>query len=173
MELLEQVQQLLGPSGMEVEGAVEHADILDAMLVDGLQSFANDFDGQGTDRLFAATHTKGASIETSSGCFQLYEGLTPWEKSAFLGRGELVESEHSCQSVVMILALVVQPTQSGDIAPCFGLVEAGKPLGKLFFAFAPEDTIHKRVATEKCLVVAQKLRASQDEAGIGKQGLGT
>ena len=146
MELQKEVQQLLGTTGVEVEGAVEHTDVLDAMVVNGLQSLADGLDGQGADRFLASAYTECAGVEAASGSLQLYEGLAPREEGAFFGRGQLVELQDSGQSVVVIAVLGVEIAKSGDVAPCLGLVVAGEPMGESFFALATEDTIDKRVS---------------------------
>ena len=109
MEFQKEIQEFLGSLGIEIKGTVKHTDILDAMAMDDLQSFSDGFDGQGAYRLFASTHTEGASVEASTGGFQLHEGLVPIEEFALLGRSQLVESQHSSQSVVLILAFCIQP----------------------------------------------------------------
>ena len=166
MEFQKEVQELLGSSGIEVEGAVEHTDILDAVAMDGFQTFADGFYGQGADRLLASTYAEGAGVEASSGGLQLHERLAPVEELARFGRCQLVEVQDLGQAIVVILVVGVQPTKSADGSPFFRSVPALEPLGKTLFAFASENTIDKRILPEESLVVAQELRTAQDEAGI-------
>ena len=166
MEFQKEVQELLGSSGIEVEGAVEHTDILDAVAMDGLQALADGFYGQGADRLLASAYAEGAGVEASSGSLQLHEWLAPVEEFARFGRCQLVEVHDLGQAIVVILTIGVQPTKSADGGPFFRSVPALQPLGKTFFAFASEYTVNERILPEEGLVVAQELRTAQDEAGI-------
>ena len=108
MKLQEQVQEFFCPLRVEVEGAVKHTDILDAMLVDSLQSFSDFLHGERADRLLASAHAEGASVEASASGLQLYEGLAPIEETALFGRRQSVELHGSCQAIVLIAVLGIQ-----------------------------------------------------------------
>ena len=107
MEFQEQIQKFFGSARIEIEGAVKHTDILDAIPMDGFQALADGIYRKCAYRLFTTTYAKSTGVETTACGFQLHERLAPIEEFAFFGSRELVECKYACQSIVMILVVCV------------------------------------------------------------------
>ena len=166
----EKLQQIAGAPGVVVEGAVQDADVADAVCADIFQSPGDGFHGEAAHGFLPAADAEGTSVEAASGGFQLHEGLVPVEERALFGRNEAVEACHARRAVVPVGAgFRVDVAQSGHVRPPLALLPQGQPLGEDFFAFASEDGIDPGRAAQVTLVVAQKFGATQDDDTLRQQ----
>ena len=150
----EKSQQSFGPVTVVVEGTVQHADVPDAVRMDGADALTDGIDRQGTDRFFSSTDTEGTGVETAACSFQLYKRFLPVEETALFRMGQTVETADTCQAVVAVLPVAVQVAESFDGIPLLGSVPYIEPLGEDFFSFSPEDTVYERMIPQKYFVVS-------------------
>ena len=156
----EKIQEVFGSFVVIIERTVEYTHIFNTMLMNIIQTFADGFQWDGTDRLFAATDTECAGIEATSCRFQLYERFAPIKEAAFFGRYEIREFQYTCYSVVSVLPVGVEITESGNCIPLFLFVPACEPLWEHLFSFSSEYTADIKVLMQEIFIVSQILRTT-------------
>ena len=110
----EKIQEVFGSFVVIIERTVEYTHVFDTMLMNIIQTFANGFQWDGTDRLFAATDTECAGIEATSCRFQLDKGFAPIKETASLRGNQCGKVHDAGNTVVLIFFRFVKITESCD-----------------------------------------------------------
>ncbi len=115
-------QQVAGAPSVVVEGAVEDADIVDAMCADILQPSGDGFYGETAYRFFSTADAKSTRVEAATGSLQLHKRFVPAEERALFGRHEAVEVRYSRRAVVLVgMRERVNIAQSRYLSPLLAL----------------------------------------------------
>ena len=120
--LAEEAEQGQGMAEIEIEGTVEHTDVLDAMGIDKVDAMTDGIDIEIAYRLLASADAEGTGVEAATGGLELDKGFVPVEELAGFGGNKLVELEDAGNATIDVLAIGVDIADAGEGVPLVGLI---------------------------------------------------